>query len=75
MDDDTHTGKGRFVWLTMRLMILFELGESNGIISFLKLFNSETKISGINELILGDIFLCCRLVDGLEAFLWIKILL
>lgn len=61
MEEVTHTGTGRFAWLTMRPMTLYESGESNGTISLLELFNSTSKLSGINELSLEDIaYLCCR---------------
>lgn len=61
MDEVVHTGTGRFSWLTMRPMTLYESGESNGSISLLELFNSVSKLSGINELTLEDIaYLCCR---------------
>lgn len=61
MKDVTHTGTGRFAWLTMRPMTLYESGESNGTISLSELFNNATKLSGINELTLEDIaYLCCR---------------
>ena len=72
MDEVTHTGTGRFAWLTMRPMTLYESGESNGSISLLELFNNSTKLNGISELTLKDVaYLCCR-GDGLEVFLWIK---
>ena len=61
MDEVTHTGTGRFAWLTMRPMSLYESGESNGSISLIELFNNSSKLSGINELKLEDIaYLCCR---------------
>lgn len=61
MEDVTHTGTGRFAWLTMRPMTLYESGESNGTISLSELFNNATNLSGINKLTLEDIaFLCCR---------------
>ena len=61
MNDVTHTGTGRFTWLTMRPMTLFESGESNGTVSLEKLFDSSLTLSGINELSLEDIaYLCCR---------------
>lgn len=60
MDEVTHTGTGRFSWLTMRTMSLYESGESNGTISLSNLFE-DTNITGINELSLEDIaYLCCR---------------
>lgn len=61
MDEVTHTGTGRFAWLLMRPMSLYESGESNGSISLEKLFESPDNISAINELELNDIaYLCCR---------------
>ncbi len=38
--ETTHSGTGRFSWLTMRLMSLFESGESNGTVS-LKNYSME----------------------------------
>lgn len=56
-----HSGTGRFAWLTMRPMSLFESGESNGKVSLGHLFASPEKILEKNELKLQDIaFLICR---------------
>ena len=56
-----HTGTGRFAWLTMRPMTLFESGESNGTVSLAHLFSSPDKILEKNTLKLQDIaFLICR---------------
>ncbi len=41
-DDTTHSGTGRFAWLKMRPMSLFESGESSGLVSLRKLFDGET---------------------------------
>lgn len=61
MDEVTHTGTGRFSWLTMRPMSLYESGESNGSISLSDLFNDSKNITGTNNLELEDIaYLCCR---------------
>ena len=61
MNSVTHTGTGRFAWLTMRPMTLYESGESNGTVSLLNLFDKSFVLSGINELSLEDIaYLCCR---------------
>lgn len=61
MDEVKHTGTGRFAYLTMRPMSLYESGESNGQISLEKLFQNEEKQEGINNLTLEDIaYLCCR---------------
>lgn len=56
-----HTGTGRFAWLTMRPMTLFESGESNGSVSLAKLFDAPEKMLEKNGLSLRDIaFLICR---------------
>ena len=38
-----HSGAGRFAWLTMRPMTLFESGESNGSVSLAALFTTPGK--------------------------------
>ena len=56
-----HSGTGRFAWLTMRPMTLFESGESNGTVSLGELFTAPDKILQRNDLKLTDIaFLICR---------------
>lgn len=61
MEEVTHTGTGRFAWLLMRPMSLYESEESNGSVSLEELFNTPNNISGINELDLQEIaYLCCR---------------
>ncbi len=56
-----HSGAGRFAWLTMRPMSLYESGESNGTVSLGDLFKTPSKILGKNQLTLKDItFLICR---------------
>ena len=61
MSEVTHTGTGRFAWLTMRPMSLFESGESNGSVSLKELFENQKNVEGINNLDINDIaFLCCR---------------
>ena len=56
-----HSGTGRFAWLTMRPMTLFESGESNGTVSLGELFTAPEKILQKNDLKLTDIaFLICR---------------
>jgi hypothetical protein len=60
-DDIRHSGTGRFAWLTMRPMSLFESGESNGSVSLTHLFSSPTMIEGTSTLTLDDIaYLICR---------------
>lgn len=56
-----HSGTGRFSWLTMRPMSLYESGESNGKVSLLHLFESRESIVATNSLRIDDIaFLICR---------------
>lgn len=60
-DEIHHSGAGRFAWLTMRPMSLYESGESTGEVSLEKLFDNPGNIVGINKLSLNDIaFLICR---------------
>lgn len=61
LDDINHTGTGRFSWLRMRPMTLFESGESTGCVSLKSLFETEAKVSGKATLDLKNIaFLMCR---------------
>ena len=56
-----HTGAGRFAWLTMRPMTLWESGESTGDVSLTKLFESSEVVEGESHLSLEDIaFVTCR---------------
>ena len=60
-EEREHSGTGRFAWLTMRPMTLFESGESNGRVRLSELFTSPEKIMAENDLKLTDIaFLMCR---------------
>lgn len=61
MDEVQHTGTGRFAWVRMRPMSLFESGESNGSVRLSELFQSPEQIAAINPLDLKQIaFLVCR---------------
>lgn len=56
-----HTGTGRFGWLTMRPMSLWESGESTGEISLSDLFLTPDKIGATNKLTLPMLaFTICR---------------
>ena len=56
-----HSGTGRFAWLKMRPMSLFESGESNGEVSLKQLFSSPKDVSGTSSLDLQRLaFLTCR---------------
>ena len=60
-DEIHHSGAGRFAWLTMRPMSLYESGESTGEVSLAALFDTPENIIGINKLTLDDMaFLICR---------------
>ncbi|MDP4277611.1 MAG: DUF4143 domain-containing protein [Bacteroidota bacterium] len=60
-DEIHHSGTGRFAWLTMRPMSLYESGESTGEVSVKELFDAPNQIQGINKLTLEDLaFLICR---------------
>ena len=60
-DARKHTGTGRFSYLLMRSMSLYESGDSNGVISLGELFRSPAEIFAENTLELEDIvFLACR---------------
>lgn len=56
-----HSGTGRFTWLTMRPMSLYESGESSGDVSLEQLFQQPEKITGINVLTIEQLaFAICR---------------
>ncbi|MBP3228002.1 MAG: ATP-binding protein [Bacteroidaceae bacterium] len=56
-----HSGTGRFSWLMMRPMSLWESGESNGGVSLRRLFDRPDEIFATSELTLEDIaYLICR---------------
>lgn len=57
-----HTGTGRFAWLTMRPMSLWESGESNGEMSLAELFNGKAPQGALaDEKSLEELcFLICR---------------
>ena len=56
-----HSGTGRFGWVRMRPMSLWESGESTGEVSLEHLFAGVDKIEGVSELDLERIaFVACR---------------
>lgn len=59
--DITHSGTGRFTWLTMRPMSLYESGDSNGEVSLETLFDGDEEIYGASGLDIERLaFLVCR---------------
>lgn len=57
----THSGTGRFTWLTMRPMSLYESGDSTGEVSLKDLFDGMTDIDGASSLSIDRLaFLVCR---------------
>lgn len=56
-----HTGTGRFSWMLMRPMSLYESLDSTGEVSLQKVFESPEEIDGENHLDLNRLaFLVCR---------------
>lgn len=56
-----HSGTGRYGWVKMRPMALYESGESNGAISLKDLFNTPKKIYAKSSLSREDLaFVLCR---------------
>lgn len=56
-----HSGTGRYGWVKMRPMALYESGESNGTISLKELFNAPEKIYAKSNLSREDLaFVLCR---------------
>lgn len=67
----THTGTGRFAWLTMRPMSLWESGESNGCVSLKRLLHGEEATGIGRDIPLDELaFLICR--GGWPASLSLK---
>lgn len=57
----THSGTGRFTWLTMRPMSLYESGDSTGDVSLKGLFDGTAEIDGAANLNIERLaFLVCR---------------
>ena len=57
----THTGTGRFAWLTMRPMSLWESGESNGMLSLESLFEGVAQDVAAAEMDVDRMaYLVCR---------------
>ena len=56
-----HSGTGRFAWLTMRPMSLYESGDSTGQVSLKDLFDGNREIDGESRLSMDRLaFLVCR---------------
>lgn len=56
-----HSGTGRFSWITMRPMSLFESGDSSGEVSLTDLFAGNTEIDGSSSVDIDRLaFLVCR---------------
>lgn len=60
-DEIKHSGTGRFTWLTMRPMSLFESGESSGEVSLEALFSEPEAISGKSDMNIDKLaYVICR---------------
>lgn len=59
-----HTGTGRFAWLRLRTMSLWESGDSTGGVSLARLFaddSADTPVEGVNRVDIEQLaFLTCR---------------
>ena len=56
-----HSGAGRYSWLQMRTMSMWESGESTGEVSLQSLFEGQIKVVGQNKWSLSDIaYILCR---------------
>lgn len=61
MSEVIHSGTGRFGWLRMRPMSLWESGDSTGDVSLSRLFDGDTDVAGLSNLDLERVsFLTCR---------------
>lgn len=59
-EEITHSGTGRFTWLTMRPMSLYESGDSTGDVSLKDLFEKNT-VDGESDMTIDRLaFLACR---------------
>ena len=57
----THSGTGRFTWMTMRPMSLYESGDSTGEVSLKDLFDTPDAIDGESKIDMDRLaFLICR---------------
>lgn len=60
-EDIFHSGAGRYAWLTMRTMSLWESGDSTGEISLKAIFEGNDEMTGTNKHDLDNItYLTCR---------------
>lgn len=61
MSEVIHSGTGRFGWIKMRPMSLWESGESTGDVSLEELFKGKNTVEGISNLNLeGIAYIACR---------------
>ena len=57
----THSGTGRFTWLTMRPMSLYESGDSTGEVSLKEMFDGAAEVDAESNLTIERLaFLVCR---------------
>lgn len=61
MSEVLHSGTGRFAWMRMRTMSLWESGESSGDVSLTSLFDGHHDIAGVSDIDLERMaFITCR---------------
>ena len=61
MSEVLHTGTGRFAWIRMRPMSLWESGDTTGNVSLADIFNGNVEIAGLSDIDIEHMaFLICR---------------
>lgn len=68
----THSGTGRFTWLTMRPMSLYESNESTGEVILEELFTTPKQITGANSIDIDNLRLKYVEADGRMRLEWGK---
>lgn len=61
LSETFHSGTGRFAWVTMRNMSLYESGDSTGEVSIEKLFGGDDEVTGTSSIDIERLaYLVCR---------------
>ncbi len=60
----THSGTGRFTWLTMRPMSLYESGDSTGDVSLQEIFDGKKRLMVFLHGLLNDLRSLSAGADG-----------
>lgn len=65
----THSGTGRFTWLTLRTMSLYESGDSTGEVSLKELFDGKETIDGESNITIDRLAFLCAGAGGRRLML------